>query len=82
MEHRTDEPTRVTEVADLLEGEGECYVCKQWAERRATVMLVGGNSGPGWSQLGCLPCLHTRAAYALAPEWLRDLSAKLRAAGL
>lgn len=82
MEHRTDEPTGVTEVQGLLEGPGECAVCGCWAEQRALIAIVQGNSGPGWSRCGCLPCVHARAAYRSAPEWLRKDAARLRAAGL
>lgn len=82
MDNRTDEPTGVAEVQGLLVRAGECAACGQWAEQRAVIAIVQGNSGPGWTGYGCLPCLHARAAYRSAPEWLREDAARLRAAGM
>lgn len=82
MDHRTDEPTGVTDVAGLLVPAGECLSCGQWADQRAVISIVQGNSGPGWTGYGCLPCVHARAAYSTAPDWLREDAARLRAAGL
>lgn len=72
----------VADVDELLEGPGNCAHCKQHAEQRVAVALVPGNSGPGCTIYGCIPCAKSLARYAMAPKWLRDDVARLEEAGL
>ena len=69
-------------VAGLLSPPGECTRCGQYAEHLVMIVIVQGNSGPGWSRHGCIPCAKRLARYALAPRWLREDVARLEAAGL
>lgn len=69
-------------VAGLLSPAGECTRCGQHAERLVIIVIVQGNSGPGWSRNGCIPCAKQPARYVLAPTWLREDVARLEAAGL
>jgi len=61
----------VTARADLIAAAGECANCHEHAEERVTIRLVPGNSGPGWTQYGCLPCARTLARSRFAPQWLK-----------
>lgn len=69
-------------VQNLLAPGGVCPRCKTRVDRLVTIRLVEGNSGPGWSQEGCIPCARTLAGFMLAPQWLRDDVARLEAAGV
>lgn len=69
-------------VKGLLALAGRCPRCNAHAERLVTVAIVPGNSGPGWSQQGCIPCARYLARHALAPDWLREDVARLEAAGV
>lgn len=34
------------------------------------IAIVSGNSGPGGSVIGCIPCARVAASAVLAPAWL------------
>lgn len=66
----------MTDRERLLQPGGECAVCHRQVAERITVALVHGNSGPGWSRYGCLPCARELATLPFAPRWLaEDLAA-------
>lgn len=69
-------------VADILTPGGECADCKEHAERRTALALIPGNSGPGWTVYGCIPCVKKRAGFAMPSEWLCGNVARLIKAGL
>jgi hypothetical protein len=64
--------TEVTERGRLIAAAGECGRCHEQATERVAIRLVQGNSGPGWTQYGCLPCARHLARSQFAPRWLRD----------
>lgn len=56
---------------NILAGAGECARCHRQVPERMTVALMSGNSGPGWSQYGCVPCARILAKSRFAPGWLK-----------
>lgn len=65
--------------SELLTFAGQCDVCEEYAAERMTVAMVQGNSGPGWSKYGCVPCARLLAVSMFAPDWLREDVARLDA---
>lgn len=83
MTGQAQEPPDLDAVTDLLNDVGgECAHCKELAEQRVAVALVPGNSGPGYTVYGCIPCAKQLARYAMAPEWLKLNVARLVEGGL
>lgn len=69
-------------VDNLLRGDGECAHCKEQTTQRVVIALVPGNSGPGWTVYGCIPCAKKLSRCIIAPRWLKADVARLIGAGL
>lgn len=69
-------------MPDLLVPAGECACCKAYVEQRTAIALIPGNSGPGWTVYGCVPCAKRTASFATASDSLREHVERLIEAGL
>ncbi|WP_326690760.1 MULTISPECIES: hypothetical protein [unclassified Streptomyces] len=70
------------DAVERLVRPGHCVRCGRRVREAMTVAMVQGSSGPGRTVDACLPHAREYAAYALAPQWLRDDLAALDAARL